>query len=393
MLFRQASLIFFDGDEHVGGRWWEFFEVPIFAIVRAYASSRGYSTSRQPIIIALKIINISSPVRYFSLYRPTLKRKQRNEEMATTEAIGFCSFVLFQGARRAFLTARKAAASTNASDDSEQQEHPSFHLFPLLPRDVKLHILAHVAEASTGEPLTSTSPLTHVLPLVSHEMRDLCQSNHLWRNALEILVRKESFLWRKGLLMLCETNDTVHLDHDDFVPSELVARVHARMNHPGYLSLSKMVKRLFTQFTANVFAMPLPDGNLPCHEPDKPIFCRLTLPRDGFLIQFLTEQSSFVRPRHLVLMDSSKGGPDAPAALFKLRDCIVHSPVLVCVWFDPVQHVKIQSIREETTQFRLPTFTATCLCLRNDLDVTSRTTHVEQAGVPGNDDVAPCSIL
>jgi hypothetical protein len=82
------------------------------------------------------------------------------------------------------------------------------------------------------------------------------------------------------------------------------------MNQRGYLSLYKMVERLFTQFTAHVFAMPL-DGNIPFCEPGRPIFFRLSLslPRDGFLIQFLTEQSSVHHPRHHVLMDSSNGGP------------------------------------------------------------------------------------
>lgn len=38
-------------------------------------------------------------------------------------------------------------------------------------------------------------------------------------------------------------------------------------------------------------------------------FVSLSLPRDGFLIQFLTEQSSVHHPRHHVLMDSSNGCP------------------------------------------------------------------------------------
>ena len=47
------------------------------------------------------------------------------------------------------------------------------------------------------------------------------------------------------------------------------------------------------------------------------------------------------------------------------------------------------------TQFRLPTFTAKCICLRDDLEVTSSTTHVEQAGPGdyGGDEAASCCIL
>jgi hypothetical protein len=48
------------------------------------------------------------------------------------------------------------------------------------------------------------------------------------------------------------------------------------------------------------------------------------------------------------------------------------------------------------TQFRLPTFMAKCICLRDDLEFASAsTTHVEQAG-PGDydgDEAASCCIL
>jgi hypothetical protein len=166
--------------------------------------------------------------------------------------------------------------------------------------------------------------------------------------------------------------------------------MHEWINLDTSHSTYKMVKRLFTQFTAHIFAVPL-NGSIPFCEPSRSIFFRLSLPRDGFLIQFLTEQSSVHHPRHLVLTDSSNGGP----FLVKPRDYIAHSPLFVSIWFDPVQFVKIQSTPQMPTQFRLPTFTAKCICLRDDLEDCSSTTHVEHAGPGdyGGDEAASCCIL
>lgn len=294
--------------------------------------------------------------------------------------------------RRLPPTSSRAQATTQSLPQVK-----SFHSFPKLPKDLKLCILAFVAEVSAGDKWKRTCSLTHVLPFVSKQFRDLCQSDYLWKNALEILVRKEPFLWREGLLILCRNNGV--LDASAILSKQLVTEAHGRLSEPGYQALYKMVRSQFQRFSTDVFSMPsegairIPDPDVALGElptiPTEPALFRLSVPRDGFLIQYLTEGQARgpPQPRYIVFMNV---GPQSPACLMRLAGCTVHSPMLVTVWFDPVKYVKIESIQEDPPQFRLPTYTATCLCLRDDAELAMQ---LEQAGPTIMDDNATSCVI
>jgi hypothetical protein len=139
-----------------------------------------------------------------------------------------------------------------------------FYLLCELPTDVKLYILAFVAEVSLDDgSSTTTNSLTRVFPLVSREFRALSKSDCLWQTILERFVDKEPFLWRDGLLMLlgCDHGDTTsqQQQQQDLFSSlssrEVVQLVNSRLREPGYFRLYRMIMARFIRFTSPIFYM------------------------------------------------------------------------------------------------------------------------------------------
>lgn len=244
---------------------------------------------------------------------------------------------------------------------------PSFHPFTLLPQELKVFILSFVAEASMENPLSQTSSLTHTLPLVSKEFRDMCRSNCLWQPALEQLVETEPSLWKEGLLKLhpCEASSS----------SELVRLVHKGLREPGYFRLYRMVVARFVRFTSPVFCMMGGTVRL-----GRPFAIHLFEPRYRLLIQSVMEGypaqarngrqivaeelPSFVYAHVAPFCASS------PACLVEVQRCMIYENGRADVLLMPVAHIKMERVWQEPNTGRL--LFAQCLRLGASHQVEER---------------------
>ena len=77
----------------------------------------------------------------------------------------------------------------------------TFSLFSMLLDEVLLHIFSFAADVPfETDQLRCESTLTHAIPFVSRRFYHLVsETDVLWRNALERLILKEPFLWKRGI--------------------------------------------------------------------------------------------------------------------------------------------------------------------------------------------------
>jgi hypothetical protein len=235
------------------------------------------------------------------------------------------------------------------SSDTENQSLPLFLPFPLLPQDFKIFILTFVAKAAMEDPIVQTSPLTHALPLVSRQFRDMSRSNCLWQSALEQLVQAEPSLWKEGLLKLhaCDTSSS----------SELVRVVHKGLGEPGYFRLYRMVVARFVRFTSPVFCMT---GNvrlgqrigLHLFEPRYQVMIQLVMEgypqeaRDGR--QIVSEDLPYFVYAHAAPFSAS-----SPACLVNVQRCVMHEDGTADVLLMPVAHIKMERLWVQPNTGRL----------------------------------------
>lgn len=226
------------------------------------------------------------------------------------------------------------------SSNTENHSLAPFHPFPLLPQDLKIFILTFVAKASIEDPTVQTSPLTDTLPLVSRDFRDMCQSNCLWKIALEQLVEAEPSLWKEGLLKLhaCEASSS----------SELVRVVHEGLREPGYFRLYRMVVARFLRFTSPIFCMT---GNVRL---GLPIGLHLFEPRYVLMIQLVMQgyPAEARDGRQIVVEDlpyfvyahASPFSASSSACLVKVQRCRINENGTADVLLMPVAHIKMERL-------------------------------------------------
>lgn len=127
---------------------------------------------------------------------------------------------------------------------------PRFPKFVELGNDLIAHVLSFVADVPFETTASSsTSTLTHVLPLVSKEFRRISGSDFFWKLALERLVVKDPYLWEKGLLSFLPPGITPS--------STLVQQVgtHLALEQNTYRSIFQRLTRDYLRFTAPLFHM------------------------------------------------------------------------------------------------------------------------------------------
>ena len=139
-----------------------------------------------------------------------------------------------------------------ANSQNEPKAIPRFSKFIDLGNDLIAHVLAFVADVPFETiASSSTSTLTHVLPLVSQEIRRICRTDFFWKLALERLVVKDPYLWQKGLLSFLPSNTTT-------TPSStLVEQVvtHLALEQDMYRSIFQRLIRDYLRFTSPLFHM------------------------------------------------------------------------------------------------------------------------------------------
>lgn len=257
---------------------------------------------------------------------------------------------IFASCRRAHHQIQDSAHSIVM--DTSNGKH-QFHLFHQLPWDVKICILV----------LATDSSMMRTLPFVSKHWNELCLSDGFWQGVLELLVKNEPFLWRRGLSLFCQQNVSS--------PAELVRHAHKEMHEPGYFDLYQRTRSLFLQFSSPAFPMPAkdtvyfldPDG--PQHQPiivmnGKPAYIPLSPSLDERLFRFITNGKyltfrwgqthfdDFDKPRFLVFYDISPHTPPCLMKIVNFTTAIGGDSALV--YMAPICHVKIQNIKTEPNQ-------------------------------------------
>lgn len=264
---------------------------------------------------------------------------------------------------------------------------------------------------------SSSHALMQVLPFVSKHFCELCRSDYLWESALENKVQKEPYIWKEGLIKLCNIKDEAKDEDDTMSTRDLLKLANERLNTPGYLALYKMVKSSFLRLNSPVFVVPAeadvsigvpnlsPEEFSQASHLESTRMYRLSLPRDAHLIQFLTErqhvsvvlyQQNIAYPQqhpYQIFITILGMGPHKPACLMKLLNAIVYdSGQLVTLYVEPVTYVSVERIKQESNTSLLPAYSATCLFLP-DLHVAEQLDQTVESEQQQGGDAAPCCIL
>ena len=224
----------------------------------------------------------------------------------------------------------------------------AFHQFSMLHEDLQILILSFVASAPFEDP-QKRSPVAHVLPYVSKQVRAMCQSNYLWEMALERLVKKEPSLWVQGLLKLyaCDSSSP-----------NIVRLVHEGLQEPGYMHLFRLVVERYLRFTRPVFMM---SGVVRLGEP---FGLRFFEPRYRLLILQVMEgftvddPSGYVYPRNgeyptFCYAHVAPFAPRSPACLVEVRQCTIRTDGTALVMLMPVAFVWMETLWEAPNTGRL----------------------------------------
>jgi hypothetical protein len=220
----------------------------------------------------------------------------------------------------------------------------------MLHEDLQIFILSFVGEAPFEDP-HKRSPVTHVLPYVSKQVRAMCRSNYLWQMALERLVEKEPSLWVKGLLNLYACDAT---------SPHFVRLVHEGLHEPGYMQVFRLVVERYLRFTGPVFMM---SGVVRLGEP---IGLHFFEPRYRLLIRQVMEGFAVDVPSGYVYPRANDGeyptfcyahmapfAPTTPACLVEVRQCTIHANGSADVMLMPVAFVWMETLSEVPNTGRL----------------------------------------
>ena len=224
----------------------------------------------------------------------------------------------------------------------------AFHQFSMLHEDLQILIFSFVTAAPFEDP-QKRSPVTHVLPFVSKQVRAMCQSNFLWKSALERLVEKEPSLWVQGLLKLyaCDSSSP-----------HFVRLVHEGLQEPGYMHVFRLVVERYLRFTGPVFMMsgPVRLGELfglHFFEPRYRLLIRQVM--EGFAVD---NPSGYVYPRNgeyptFCYAHMAPFAPTTPACLVEVRQCTIHANGTADVMLMPVAFVWMETLSEAPNTGRL----------------------------------------
>lgn len=141
----------------------------------------------------------------------------------------------------------------------QQSDDKTFPQFSELTEEIMMHILSFVAEAPLERTPTNIciSTLTHGLPLVSKQMRQLALHDSFWKDALLRQTIKEPYLWHTGLLSLLPPDQRVQQREQNVPPKQLVEQLHneGRAGSSSYKDLYRTVLNTSIRFQGPIFYM------------------------------------------------------------------------------------------------------------------------------------------
>ena len=150
-----------------------------------------------------------------------------------------------------------------------------FPQFSQLTDELKILVLSFVADApfeqtvaANGNASVRESSLTHTLPLVCQQFRSFCESDELWRAAIERQLKREPYLWEGGLNRIAAADDRQGTSGEDAkeapeskqrqAPKDLISKSHAALGQSGYKNLYRQILNHHIRFSGPVFMMPAP---------------------------------------------------------------------------------------------------------------------------------------
>lgn len=132
----------------------------------------------------------------------------------------------------------------------------TFDLFGQLQVELKCQILSFVADApfeNLRYP-NSRSTLTHVLPYVSNEFRDITRNDLFWIAALQRVCKAMPALWLDAMYLLCDLPSTDHVQES---PLQVINRTKTVLD-TNVRDIYRRIVNEQIRFRAPVFAMRSP---------------------------------------------------------------------------------------------------------------------------------------
>ena len=131
----------------------------------------------------------------------------------------------------------------------------SFSLFNYLHDDLKMTVLSFVADApfESRNITLPKSSLTHTLPQVSRKFRELCDTEHYWKDAIVRQIIAEPFLWKRALHRMIDSPLTQC--EDVKAASNLVKMAYDRKQFSKYKDMYRDIVKNHLRFVGPVFYM------------------------------------------------------------------------------------------------------------------------------------------
>ena len=219
-----------------------------------------------------------------------------------------------------------------------------FSLFLDLQKELQVRILSYVASAPF-EQENYTSPLTHVLPMVSRQFRDYCNELEIfWQDALIRLIARDPEVWRCGLLQVSGGSN----ENDEASAEELIEHaVASTAQVDSCKSLLKQIVAARIWFSGPIFYM---NG---AYQMGEPIRLHFFEPRYRRLIRDVmanwppeARSGERIEPidgemPKFVLVDDNVIQTMMPAFLVQVEHCVVYRDGRADVFLVPVEMVEL----------------------------------------------------
>ena len=208
------------------------------------------------------------------------------------------------------------------------------------------NIFSFVADVPFENPTSSfKSTLTHVLPLVSKDVRRITSTDFFWKSALDRLAVKDPYLWRNGL--------------ESFLPkdtplseSSLAHQVSVHLDTTSFLHIFQRLTSEYLRFTAPIFHM---QGQVRIGHAFGLHFFE---PRYRLLIRTVMEGHTangepMVDGPMFIYAHTAPLAPTSVACVVQVQQCFIYEDGSADVTLVPIRYVWLERVRELPSTGRL----------------------------------------
>jgi hypothetical protein len=236
--------------------------------------------------------------------------------------------------------------ATIMTTEEDALAKPQFTCFLELGEDLMANIFSFVADVPFENPASSfKSTLTHVLPLVSKDVRRITATDFFWKSALDRLAVKDPYLWRKGL--------------ESFLPqdtplseSSLAQQVSVHLDTTSFLHIFQRLTSEYLRFTAPIFHM---QGQVRIGHAFGLHFFE---PRYRLLIRTVMEGHTangepMVEGPMFIYAHTAPLAPTSVACVVQVQQCFIYEDGSADVTLVPTRYVWLERVRELPSTGRL----------------------------------------